>query len=71
MFPKTQYKLFKEASVWFDRFLWLHYDVVNDAAFCFTCIKAALQNSITSSKIEQTFVTEGFRKIGKRSVIRI
>lgn len=62
-FPKTQYKLFKRAfqSSWFDRFPWLHYDVVNDSAFCFTCIKAASQNLITSSKIEQTFVTEGFR----------
>ena len=62
-FPKTQYKLFKQAfqSSWFDRFPWLHYDVVNDSAFCFTCIKAASQNLITSSKIEQTFVTEGFR----------
>jgi hypothetical protein len=62
-FPKTQFKLFKRAfqSSWFDRFPWLHYDVVNDSAFCFTCIKAASQNLITSSKIEQTFVTEGFR----------
>ena len=63
VFPKTQYKLFKRAfqSAWFDRFPWLHYDVTNDAAFCFTCIKAISQNLITSSKIEQTFVTEGFR----------
>ena len=63
VFLKTQYKLFKRAfqSAWFDRFPWLHYDVINDAAFCFTCIKAVSQNLITSSKIEQKFVTGGFR----------
>ena len=35
--------------------------MVNDAAFCFSCINAVSQNLITSSKIEQTFVTEGFQ----------
>ncbi len=35
--------------------------MVNDAAFCFTCIKAASQNLISSSKIEKAFVGEGFR----------
>ena len=62
-FPKTQYKEYKRSfqSSWFDRFPWLHYNVVNDAAYCFTCVRAASENLITSSKIEQTFVTEGFR----------
>lgn len=35
--------------------------MANDAAFCFTCLKAVSQNLITSSKIEKTFVEEGFR----------
>ena len=35
--------------------------MINHAAFCFTSIKAVLQNLITLSKIEQTFVIGGFR----------
>ena len=70
-FPKTQYKEYKRSfqSSWFDRFPWLHYNVVNDAAYCFTCVRAASENLITLSKIEQTFVTAS--ETGKKLVRKI
>ena len=27
-------------SSWYNRWPWIHYDQVNDCAFCFTCLKA-------------------------------
>ena len=45
---------------WYLRHKWIHYDVENDAAFCFTCIKATCQNLITTKKSEDTFIKRGF-----------
>ena len=39
----------------------MHYDTSKDAAFCFTCAKAHEIGAISTSKLEQTFITQGFR----------
>ena len=49
---------------WFDHDdwkTWLHYDQEKDAAFCFTCIKAARENLLTKKNAEKTFISTGYR----------
>ena len=38
---------------------WLHYDQEKDIVFCFTCIKAAEQNLISSKNAEKAFISVG------------
>ena len=51
---------------WFERYHWIHYDENRDAAFCFVCVKA-LENPSLSSKyiFDSTFTTTGFRNWSK------
>ena len=44
---------------WFNRWKWLHYDVAQDAAYCFTCCKALEVGKIRlSACTEESFVVE-------------
>ena len=46
---------------WFNRFKWLHYDVSQDAAFCFICCKAVKERKVRlSTYIEESFLVKGF-----------
>ena len=46
---------------WFNRWKWLHYDVAQDAAYCFTCCKATEVGKIRlSACTEESFVVKGF-----------
>ena len=46
---------------WFNRFKWLHYDVSQDAAFCFICCKAVKERKVRLSiYIEESFLVKGF-----------
>ena len=46
---------------WFNRFKWLHYDVGQDAAYCFICCKAVKEKKVRlSSYIEESFIVKGF-----------
>ena len=38
---------------WFDLYPWLHYDEELQAAFCFTCVKAAETNSLSTQSLSQ------------------
>ena len=46
---------------WFEKFSWLHYDVANDAAFCFNCVRALEKKQVLSDNIDPAFVTQGYR----------
>ena len=49
---------------WFDHDdwkTWLHYDPEKDAAFCFTCIKAAKQNLLSNKNAENAFISVGYK----------
>ena len=46
---------------WFKDFNWLHYDEQRDAAFCFTCLKAAESKSLSIISLSQT---DAFTKFG-------
>ena len=48
-------------AAWFAGYPWLHYDANKDAAFCFTCAKAYEIGAISASKLEPTFIMQGFR----------
>ena len=48
-------------AAWFARYPWLHYDASKDAAFCFTCAKAYEIGATSASKLEPTFIMQGFR----------
>ena len=45
---------------WFNEFPWLHYSEESDKIFCFHCIKAFQQKKLVNSKLESTFISEGF-----------
>lgn len=46
---------------WFNRFKWLHYDVGQDAAFCFICCKAVKERKVRlSTYMEESFLVKGF-----------
>ena len=63
-FPKRKFGKEKERpfrAEWCEKFPWLHYDVKNDAAFCYLCMKAAHESKfLTSSKREPAFISKGF-----------
>ena len=48
-------------AAWFARYPWLHYDANKDAAFYFTCPKAYEIGALWASKLEPTFIMQGFR----------
>ena len=45
-------------SSWFHRWKWVHYDATMDAAFCFSCCKAAKQGKVKAT--EGSFTSKGF-----------
>ncbi|XP_066914540.1 zinc finger MYM-type protein 1-like [Clytia hemisphaerica] len=47
-------------SSWYKKYDWIHYDSLRDAVFCFTCLKAAHENLLTTSKAEDTFTRFGY-----------
>ena len=59
--PKGHERSFQ--SVWFDRFLWLHYNEIDDSAFCFLCVKAAESNSLSTQALSQgdAFLKQGYQ----------
>lgn len=64
-FPKRQYGVKNPVyrrfqKQFFDDFPWLHYNEQTDRAFCHECICANHENMITSAKIEQAFISEGY-----------
>ena len=48
-------------AAWLARYPWLHYDANKDAAFCFTCTKAYEIGATSATKLEPTFIMQGFR----------
>jgi len=48
---------------WFDLYPWLHYDEELQAAFCFTCVKAAETNSLSTQTLSQgdAFLRKGYQ----------
>ena len=57
---KNQYRSDHPGLITMNGRHWLHYDQEKDAAFCFTCIKAAEQNLI-SSNFEKGFISAGYK----------
>lgn len=48
-------------SHWCDMYKWLHYDKVNDAAFCHLCMRAEKERKfLCSHRREPTFIINGF-----------
>ena len=48
-------------ATWFNRWKWLHYDVAQDAAYCFTCCKALEMGKVRMSACsDESFVVKGF-----------
>ena len=48
-------------SSWCDKYKWLHYDKVQDRAFCYLCMKDGKEDKFLSShRTEPTFITSGF-----------
>ena len=46
---------------WCNKYTWLHYDVVKDAAYCYTCMKADKEKRfLFSTKRDPAFITKGF-----------
>ena len=46
---------------WFSRFWWLHYDVGQDAAYCFECCKAVKEGKMRLPfYTEESFLAKGF-----------
>ncbi len=57
-------------AAWFNRFKWLHYDVAQDAARCYTCCKVVKDGrAVANGVTEQAFLVKGFTnwKDGTRS----
>ena len=61
-FPKRAFgKQNRQAkSEWFQKFKWLHYQPESDSVFCHVCVKAHKEKKLKSSKLKQSFITEGF-----------
>ena len=45
---------------WFDIHTWLHYDEVNDTAFCYLCMNALKSNRIAEKCADSAFISRGF-----------
>ena len=64
-FPRTARKGHERSfqSTWFKSFPWLHYDDRTDSAFCFTCVKAAETNSLSTQSLSQgdALLKQGFQ----------
>ena len=64
-FPKRKFGTKGEERAfradWCVKYDWLHYDVSQDAAFCYTCMRAEHENKFLSSKKrEPAFTKTGF-----------
>ena len=62
-FPRTYFGKQKRAfsSPWFSRWSWLPYIESSNSAFCHTCITAYERATLTSSKKEKAFISDGFK----------
>ena len=50
-------------ATWFNKFRWLHYDLAQDAARCFTCCKAIKDGrAVVTGVTDRAFVVKGFTK---------
>ncbi|XP_052253227.1 zinc finger MYM-type protein 1-like [Dreissena polymorpha] len=49
-------------SCWFDSFTWLHYDESRDLAFCHLCMAAKKLGKIGNTKVDGSFISDGFSK---------
>jgi len=50
-------------AAWFDKWKWIHYDQVNDRAFCYTCVLAMKQGKMkrfNASPSKVTFISTGY-----------
>ena len=46
---------------WFDKWSWLHYNVDNDSAYCYVCIKAMKEKKIRKAgNMDSAFISRGF-----------
>ena len=69
-FPKRRFGVTKPVyrsfqPGWFQKWPWLHYDQSEDKSFCFYCVQALKQGSITmcsglSAKAEEAFTARGY-----------
>ena len=50
-------------SSWYDSYPWLHYDEDLHSAFCFTCVKAAETNNLSTQSLSQgdAFLKKGYQ----------
>ena len=63
IFPKLKMKIvycpFQES--WFDRWGWLHWDVVTEDVFCHICVLAFKQNTLNAENTDAAFITQPFQ----------
>ena len=46
---------------WCDKYNWLHYNINNDTAFCYICMKAERERKYkASTKCESAFISKGY-----------
>ena len=45
---------------WFEKWSWLHYNELNDVAYCFTCTKVIKEKKVKTGNIDACFVSSGF-----------
>ena len=45
---------------WFEKWSWLHYNELNDAAYYFTCTKAIKEKKVKTGNVDACFVSSGF-----------
>ena len=46
---------------WFDRWGWLHWDVVTEHVFCHICVLAFKQNTLNAENTNAAFITQLFQ----------
>ena len=46
---------------WFKTWNWLHYDEVNDTAFCYYCGKAEQEGKLKATNKDVAFITKGLQ----------
>ena len=62
-FPKRKFGKTERSfrAEWYEHFPWLHYNVEKDAAFCYVCMRASLEEKfLISTKREKAFISTGF-----------
>ena len=65
-FPKVSFgkakPVYKSFNVgWFDKWSWLHWDVVTECAYCHTCVLAYKQNKLRSLCADPAFISRGYQ----------